>query len=128
MHKILNFARKLFFGKNLFAWANFQNYSKNLGQTFVSPSKKCQSNNFPYGNCMIWIFSKNENLVFLSPECFIRNNQPLLHSSGFFFRSGRRFFPGRRCSAIIPKKLIHITSIRTALMPKLSLFQFHLLS
>ena len=55
-------------------WAKI---SKLLEKFFVSPSKKCQSY-----NSHVWelydkhFFQKNENLSFLSPECFIRIKHP----------------------------------------------------
>ena len=77
--------QKFFFEKFLFAYENrfaveknlkkfWAKFSKLLEKFFVSPSKKCQSYNIH-----IWelydkhFFQKNENLSFLSPDCFIRN-------------------------------------------------------
>ena len=47
-----------------------------FGKNFVSPSKIGSHTISIYWNCMISIFSKNENLGFLSPECCIRIKQP----------------------------------------------------
>ena len=71
---------KKIFGANL----------KLLGKIFVSSSKKCQSCIFN-----IWemydkhFFSKNENLGFLSPDCFIWIKQPqkLVHTFWTIFRN-----------------------------------------
>ena len=56
--------------KQKFFWAKFSKLLKN----FLCRHQKNASHTIPiYGNCMISIFfKKNENLSFLSPDCFIR--------------------------------------------------------
>ena len=88
-HKILNFACKIFFEKCLFAYENRfavekknkknfgLNFQNNLKNFLCRHQKKVSHTISIYGNCMISIFSKNENLSFLlSPDCFIRIKQP----------------------------------------------------
>ena len=79
--------QKFFFEKRLFAYENrfaVEKKQKKFGPSFQNyliiflcrHQKNASHTISIYGNCMMSIFSKNENLSFLSPDCFIRIKEP----------------------------------------------------